>query len=153
MPKAHRPIPPKTPVVQYFELGVCFLKFHISSAPLTLPEGEPQGGRLARDPGRAAAGLGGAGSQGGGCREGPDQNQRKPSTRQDPLRAAAGDPGTGLAGAAPPLPRAPRAFSAPPTPLGVPTPHCELLLQEKERSPGSWQPHRNISRAQEAVRL
>ena len=84
MPKAHRPIPPKTPVVQYFALGVCFLKFHITSAPLTLPEGEPQGGRLARDPGRAAAAPGGAGSQGGGCREGPEQSQQKPSTPRDP---------------------------------------------------------------------
>ena len=72
---------------------------------------------------------------------------------RDPLRAAPGDPRTGLAGAAPPLPRAPLGLSAPPTPPGVPTPHCELWLQETEMSPGSWQPRRNISRAQEAVRL
>lgn len=51
---------------------------------MTLPEGGPQGGRWARDPGRAAAGPGGAESQGGGCREGPEQSQQKPSTPRDP---------------------------------------------------------------------
>lgn len=56
-------------------------------------------------------------------------------TPRDPLRTAPGDPGTGLAGAAPPLPRAPLGLSAPPTPPGVPTPHCELRLQETEMSP------------------
>lgn len=66
--EACRPIPPRTPALPHFESGVCFLKFHISSAPLTLPEGEPHGGRRARVPSRAAAGTGGAGSQGGGCR-------------------------------------------------------------------------------------